>query len=146
MALMLPAGPRRDALHQALGRTLPDEVWDLRLVGFRILVAPEPVVDRHKGLLYKPRSAVEREQLAMGAGWIIGIGPEVGSTPKAPPAGALHFPEGSRLEAIILGAKAIFRAYSGANLRTSEEDTEFGGQFSLLILTDRDILAWRPDL
>lgn len=76
---MLPAGPRRDALHQALGRTLPDEVWDLRLVGFRILVAPEPVVDRHKGLLYKPRSAVEREQLAMGAGWIIGVGPEVGS-------------------------------------------------------------------
>lgn len=138
----LPEGPRRNALHAALGRTLPDEVWELHLTGFRILVAPEPVGERHKGLLWKPRSAVERESLAMGAGWVIAVGPEVGSTPQAPPAGALNCPH----PVDILGAKVVFRAYSGANLKTSEEDTEFGGQFSLLVLTDRDILAWRPDL
>jgi len=142
MGEVLAEGPRRDALHAALGRALPPEVWELELTGFRILVAPEPVSERHKGLLYKPRSAVERESLAMGAGWVIGVGPEVGSTPQAPPAGALRL----ATPGAILGAKVIFKSYTGANLKTSEEDTEFGGQFSLLILTDRDILAWRPDL
>jgi co-chaperonin GroES (HSP10) len=127
---------RRAALHAKLGRELSPEVYDLILTGHRVLVVPEPVSERTKGLLYKPRSAIEREQLEMGAGWVIAVGPLAGQL------GAPH-PVGAHCDhpADLLGRRVLFKAYSGVNLRTSEEDTEFGGQYALLVLTDRDLLT-----
>lgn len=139
--IVLPV-ERREALAKAIGYEIPAEVWELRIVGYRLVVVPEPVSERTEGgVLWKPRSAIEAEQLAMGAGYIVSVGPLVGSDEHLGPAGAL----GLALPEDILGARVIFRQYSGAVLKTSQADTEFGGgQRSLLILTDRDVLAWRP--
>lgn len=139
--VVLPA-TRRAALHALLGRTLTEDAWAENLTGHRVLVAPEPVAERTKGLLYKPRSAVEREQLEMGAGWIIAAGPLAGQAESQQhPVGLI-----SQTADDLLGLHVIYRQYSGINLKTTEEDTEFGGQFALVLLTDRDILSWRPGI
>lgn len=134
----LPPGPRRVALETLLGRTLPSEVWDQQLTGHRLLVVPEPVSDRVAGgLLWKPRSVQKRQELEMGAGYVISVGPFVGQPGAQHPVG-LQCVE----PAHALGIHVIFKQYSGTSLRISEEEAEFEG--SLLVLTDRDILAWTP--
>lgn len=127
---------QRDHLAKRLGRVLSEEVWTHSITGHRVLIVPEPVADRYKGLLYKPRSATEREGLEMGAGWIIAVGPLAGSGDDWYPGGIL-----CKHPSDLLGLHVIFKSHNGINLRTSEEDTEFGGQFSLLVMTTRDILA-----
>jgi hypothetical protein len=125
----------RDRLAKKLGRVLSEEVWQHSITGHRILVCPEPVSDRFKGLIYKPRSATEREGLEMGAGWIIAVGPLAGSGDEWFPGGLI-----AKAPADLLGLHVIFKSHNGVNIKTSEEDTEFGGQFSLLVMTTRDIL------
>jgi hypothetical protein len=126
---------QREALAKKIGRTLPDEVWAHSVSGHRILICPEPVSDRFKGLIYKPRSATEREGLEMGAGWIIAVGPLAGS-------GDDWFPGGlfCKEPQDLLGLHVIFKSHSGVTIRTNEEDDEWGGKAALLVMTTRDIL------
>ena len=135
---VLPPGHRRDALEKLLGRVLPEEVWAQNPTGHRLLVVPEPVSERVAGgLLWKPRSVQKRQELEMGAGWVLAAGPLVGSPGAPHPAGLL-----CAAPAHSLGLHVIFRQYSGTNLRISDEDTEFEG--NLIMLTDRDVLSWSP--
>lgn len=132
----LPPGRRRAALDLILGRKLPDEVWEQQLTGHRLLVVPEPVSERVAGgLLWKPRSVQQREKLEMGAGYVIAVGPCVGQPGAPHPVGVLCVQPTD-----MLGTHVLFKQYSGTNLRISDEDTEFEG--NLIVLTDRDILAW----
>ena len=126
---------QRDALAKRLGRVLAEEVWDHTVTGHRILICPEAVQDKYKGLLYKPRSATEREGLEMGAGWIIAVGPLAGSGDDWYPGGLL-----CEHPSDLLGLHVVFKSHSGTTIKTSEEDTEFGGQFALLVMTTRDVL------
>lgn len=132
---------QRDKLAKKLGRVLSEEVWTYSVTGHRILICPEPVQTTYKGLIHKPRSAQEREALEVGAGWIISVGPMAGS-------GDEWFPGGLRCEQPheLLGLKVLFQSHSGKVIKTSDEDTEFGGQFSLLVMTTRDVLmvGWEP--
>jgi len=128
--------PTRKRLAEKLGRELSPEIWEHQLAGHRVLIVPEPVAERTKGLLYKPRSAVEREQMEMGAGWVIAVGPLVGAPGAPHPVGVCCDDPRD-----LLGRHVLYRSFSGVNLKTSEEDHEFGGQFALIVLTDRDILA-----
>lgn len=129
---------RRKELYKLLGRELSPEVWEYQITGHRVLIVPEAVSERTRGLLYKPRSAVEREQLAQGAGWVIAVGPLVGQPGAGYPGGVLC---GNPQD--LLGCHVVWSRYTGVNLKTSEEDTEFGGNYSLLVMTDRDLLAVR---
>lgn len=134
----LPPGPRRASLAVLLGRDLPEEVWAQQLTGHRLLVVPEPVSERVAGgLLWKPRSVQKRQELEMGAGWVLSVGPCVGQPGAPHPVGVL-----CTAPTDLLGAHVLFKQYSGTNLRISDEDTEFEG--NLLILTDRDVLCWTP--
>lgn len=136
--LVLPFGLRRAALAILLKRDLPAEVWEQQLTGHRVLVVPEPVSEQMAGgLLYKPRSVQKRQELEMGAGWVIAVGPCVGQPGAPHPVGVL-----CTEPAALLGAHVLFKQYSGTNLRISDEDTEFEG--NLIVLTDRDLLAWTP--
>lgn len=138
--LTLPPGPRRVDLAALLGRELPPEVWDQQLTGHRLLVVPEPVSERIAGgLLWKPRSVQKRQELEMGAGWVLSVGPCVGQPGAPHPVGLL-----CTQPADLLGAHVVFKQYSGTNLRISEEDTEFEG--NLICLTDRDVLCWTPGI
>jgi len=125
--------PLRERLARRIGRELPPEVWAYHPQGFRLLVAPEPVSER-VGLLWKPRTTIDRQKLQAGAGWVIAVGPLVGSGGNTL-AGSVLCPHPS----VLLGHHVLFKMYSGTDLRISEEEEEFSG--SLLMLTDRDILA-----
>lgn len=124
----------RPRLHEALGRELPTAIYEGYPPGHRCVVAPEPTSEKF-GLLYKARSTMDREQLEMGAGWIVAVGPRFGAPGAPHPVGMVC---SDPREA--LGRHVYFRSFSGVNLKTTLEDTEFGGQWSLIILTDRDIL------
>jgi len=126
---------QQEWLHKQLGRDLPPEVYRDSMTGHRILVAPKPVSERWGGMLFKPRSAQEREQAEMGVGWVVSVGPLVGAAGAPHPTGVL-----TRHPADLLGRQVIYQQYAGTNIKTNEEDTEFGGKFSLLVLTDRDVL------
>ena len=129
--------PRRKLLHEKLGRELPAEVYAQTITGHRILIVPEPVEEK-SGLLFKPRSSIEREKLAMGAGWIVSVGAFAGQLDS--PYRAVH--PGHVIASHpseLLGKRILFKAYSGVSLRLEENEDEFGG--SLQILTDREILA-----
>ena len=127
---------QREALQKRLGRELSEEVWAHSITGHRILICPEPVQDRYKGLLFKPRSAQEREGLEMGAGWIIAAGPLAGSGDDWFPGGIL-----CQNPSDLLGLHVIFKSHSGVTIKTNEDDEEFQGKHVLLVLTTRDILA-----
>lgn len=122
------------ALHERLGRELDPRIYELTLQGHRLLVAPDPVDRMHKGLLFMPASAIERQQINMAAGTIIAVGPLVGSPGAPHPVGAL-----CRHPRDLLGAHIIYQAHSGFTLRTGPDDDEFGGPTALVIMTDRDI-------
>ncbi len=135
---VLPPGLRRSALALLLGRSLPDDVWDQQLTGHRLLVVPEAVSEKLAGgLLWKPRSVQKRQELEIGAGFVIAVGPCAGQVGAPHPVGVLcaHPTD-------LLGTHVLFKQYSGTNLRISEEDSEFEGL--LLVLTDRDLLSWSP--
>lgn len=135
--LALPLA-RRGRLAELLGRTIPDEVWNQHPTGHRCLVVPEPVSEQTAGgVLFKPRSVMKRQELEMGAGWIISVGPCFGQPGAPHPVGVLCAEPGE-----ALGAHILYRQYSGTNLRISEEDSEFEG--NLIVLTDRDVLTWAP--
>jgi len=129
---MLPPG-LRPRLYERLGRELPPAVWEHIPTGSRVLIAPEPVSEK-QGLLWKPRSVTERQKLEMGAGWIIGVGPTAGA--EAPHPGGIRT---AVCAPVLLGFHVLFKSYSGVSLRIAEDEEEFGG--SLLVMTDRDILA-----
>jgi co-chaperonin GroES (HSP10) len=132
---------RLEALTKRLGFALPDEIWNLSMVGCRLLVAPETVQETTSGGIVKPRSAIERQKLEMGSGYIIAAGPAAGKWPELGPAGALDLKIVGRLE----GLKVIYRAFAGVNIKTTQDDDEFvGGKYELVVLSDRDVLAWRP--
>ena len=126
---------QKEALAKKIGRILPAEIWEHSISGHRILICPEPVADRFKGLIYKPRSAQEREGLEMGAGWIIAVGPMAGQEDGWYPGGLR-----SMTPSILLGRHVIFKSHSGVTIRTNEEDDEWGGKAALLVMTTRDIL------
>jgi hypothetical protein len=128
----------RKRLHEKLGRELPAEIWEYQMTGARILVVPEPVAERTRGMLYKPRSAVERESLEMGSGWVIAVGPWVGDPNSHPPyPGGVDGPGEA-----LLGHKILYRSHQGVSIKTSDEDPDYGGQYALLCMTDRDVLCW----
>lgn len=126
--------PLRAVLHSKLGRELPAEVYAQQLTGRRILVAPQPV-DEKWGLLWKPRSMTEREKLQMGAGWVIAVGPLVGSVGAPHVAGSVLCDEPEDL----LGRRILFKAYTGVALQLSQDEDEWGG--SLVVMTDCDVLG-----
>ena len=126
----------RPSLYEWLGREMNPDVWEYRVTGHRVLIVPTPVSEKWKGILYKPRSAHEREALEAGSGCVIGVGARVGQ-PGAPHPVGVECDNPSDL----LGRFVLFRQLQGVNLRTNEEDSEFGGQHSLLVMTDRDILS-----
>lgn len=131
--------PLRKTLHEKLGRELPAEVYVQQITGRRILVAPQPV-DEKWGLLWKPRSTTEAEKLQMGAGWVIAVGPLVGT------AGAPHV-AGSVLSDApedLLGRRILFKAYTGVALQMSKDEDEWGG--SLVVMTDLDVLCIGEEL
>jgi hypothetical protein len=131
--------PRRKILHEKIGRELPDEVYQQRITGRRILVAPQPT-DEKWGLLWKPRSTTEREKLQMGAGWVIAVGPLVGK------AGAPHVAGSVLCDAPedLLGHKILFKAFTGVALQMSADEDEWGG--SIVCMTDCDVLAIGEEL
>lgn len=131
--------PLRKILHEKIGRELPEEVYAQRITGRRILVAPQPV-DERWGLLWKPRSMTEREKLQMGAGWVIAVGPLVGSAGIPHVAGSVlcDAPED------LLGHRVLFKAYTGTALQLSQDEDEWGG--SLVVMTDCDCLAIGEEL
>lgn len=126
----------RPVLHEKLGRELTPDAYTGVWTGSRVLVAPTPVTHTAAGgLLWKPQSVIERQQMAMGSGWVVAVGPTVGQP------GALH-PGGVLCDhpTDLLGHLVIYAAYSGTAINTCAEDQEFGGANSLLVMTDRDIL------
>ena len=125
--------PLRKMLHEKIGRELPAEIYQQQITGRRILVAPHPV-DEKVGLLWKPRSATEREKLQMGAGWVVSVGPQVG-TPAPNIAGSVLCEHPSDL----LGKRVLYKAYTGVALQLEKEEDEWGG--SLVVMTDCDVLA-----
>jgi len=128
--------PTRKRLHERIGRELPSEVWEHSPVGHRLLIVPEVVSERTQGMLYKPRTAIDREALEMGAGWVVAVGPLVGAPGAPHPVGIVcEHPRD------LLGKHVLFKSHSGVNIKTDQDDTEFGGKHALLVLTDRDILA-----
>jgi len=126
----------RPALYKWMGRTPNPDLWEQHVTGHRVLIVPTPVLETWKGILYKPRSAHEREQLEAGSGCVVAVGSRVGKP------GAPH-PVGVECDdpRDLLGRFVLFRQLQGVNLRTSEDDSEFGGQHALIMLTDRDILS-----
>lgn len=130
---------RRSALHERLGRTLPDEVFTMVVTGHRVLVAPRAVRDRtSSGLLYIPPSTQERQKLEMGAGWIINAGPGAGSDAPHPGGPLCHSVSD------LVGREVLFKRYSGTTIQLGEDERdEWTG--ALVMLTDRDILAFGGD-
>lgn len=124
----------RGLLHDKLGRELPEEVYRQQITGRRILVAPQPV-DEKWGLLYKPRGAIEREKLQMGAGWVIAVGPLVGNPGAPHVAGSVLCSEPEDL----LGHRVLYKAYTGVALQLDPDEDEWQG--SLVVMTDCDVLA-----
>ncbi len=133
----------RPSLYSWLGREMQADVWNYAPTGGRVLIVPAPVSEKWKGILYKPRSATEREEIEAGSGIVIGVGAQVGEP------GAPH-PYGVRCDdpRDLLGRYVLFRQHGGVNLRTNEEDSEFGGHHALIVLTDRDLLClgWKLTL
>lgn len=126
----------RKVLHEKLGRELPESVYSFSITGRRILVAPMPV-DEKWGILWKPRGTQERQKLTMTIGWVIAVGPLVGT------AGAPHV-AGSVLcdkPEDLLGHMVLYKKYTGVPLQldASEEEDEWAG--SLVVMTDCDVLC-----
>lgn len=127
----------RPWLHTVIGRELHPDLYRMHPQGHRLLVVPDPVSERTgSGMLYKPRSAQERQELMMGAGRVVAVGPLVGAAGAPHPVGLL-----CNHPADLLGRHIYYESYAGTTIRTNEEESEFGEKFSLVMLTDRDILA-----
>lgn len=128
---------QRERLVKRTGKDFSEEVWRQQMTGHRMLVCPEPASRTYKGSIFLPSSAVERQKLEMGAGWIIAVGPMAGAQN-----GILPHPGGLMAEKPedLLGLHILYRSHQGINIKTSDDDSEFMGD--LIVLTDRDALAW----
>ena len=136
----LPA-EQRERLYKILGSSINAEVWRYHITGHRLLVCPEPASRTYRGTILLPESAVERGKLEMGAGWVIAAGPMAGTSEGlVPHPGGILCVDPSDL----LGVHILYRSHQGINIRTGDDDTEFMGD--LIILTDRDVLAWGDKL
>ena len=131
---------RRVALHEKLGRELPAEVYDQHLTGHRVLVAPTPIDEKTAGgILFKPRSVVERQTLSASAGWIIAAGPLAG------------FDDGYNAGALcehpsdLLGRYVTFKKYSGTALRVGEKDADSDWEGEVFVLTDKELMTVSPE-
>ncbi len=128
---------QRILVEQKLQRTLPNELFNMDLTGHRCLVGMDRADEMYKGLIQKPKSAIDAEQVAAGAGWVISVGPFFGA------AGAPH-PVGLQCKdpRDMLGRHVYFQMWQGKVFRTDEDDEEFSGKLSLVLLTDRDIQGY----
>lgn len=128
------APQNRAELHQRLKREIPEAVYGLHMQGHRMLVALDPADEMYRGVLLKPKRAVEREQTEMGSGWVVAVGPVVGQPGAPHPVGLMcDAPEDA------LGLHVYFQMWTGKVFRTDEDDEEFSGTMSLVVLTDKDI-------
>ena len=125
------------AIEKALKRTLDPDIFSLCLTGRRVLVGLDKAEDMASGLIHKPRTVVDKEQSEMGSGWIIAVGPQVGEPDSMPPGGLMcSSPEEA------LGLHIYFQMWAGKTFRTDDADGEWAGKDSLVIMTDRDVMAW----
>ena len=131
---------QQERLHKLIGRVLPPVVYAHTMSGRRVLVAPEPVRHKTEGGLWKPTSVREREQMEMGAGWVVAAGPLVGSDHCGHNAGSIlcKSPED------LLMRHVIYQVHAGGNLKLSDDDTEFGGETAIVVMTDMDIWMVGP--
>ena len=131
---------RRKALHEKIGKELSADVYEQHLTGHRVLVAPTPVDERTAGgIIIKPRSAVERQQLRGGSGWIISVGPLAGMDDGYSPGALSDKPED------LLGRYVTFKAHSGTALRVSEQDASSDWEGDVYVLTDKEIMTVSPE-
>lgn len=133
---------RRRWLYERLRRPLPDSVFGLSMQGRRVLIAQDKVSEMARGnLILKPQQAVERQQREAGSGWIVAVGPLVGSPCPGAPAGAVECEH----PADLIGAHVYYRMWSGSTgmiLRVDDEDDEFtSSKLHITIMTDRDLQA-----
>ena len=124
-----------------LGRKLDPRVYTTtNMQGHRLLIARDTAEEMYKGVIAKPRAAIDREQNESGAGLVIAVGPLVGrADPPAPhPTGVLcdHPTD-------LLGKRVCYFMYAGKVFRSEDEDSEFSA--GLVIMTDRDIQAVLED-
>ena len=124
---------RRATVEAAVGRTYDPRVWNLHLTGRNVLVALDSADEKY-GVLYLPRSSVEREQQSMGGGWVVAVGPLAGVHNNSFKQGVI-----TRTPQALLGCHVYFEAMAGRTFRTSKEDTEFSG--SLMVMDSNDLFA-----
>lgn len=117
-----------------LGRELDPRVYQLDLLGHRLLIARDTAEELHKGLIAIPPAVAEREQWETGAGWVVAVGPFVGQGGSPHPVGLVcGHPKD------VLGKHVFFFAHAGKVFKTDRSEGEFTA--GLVILTDRDIQA-----
>jgi co-chaperonin GroES (HSP10) len=126
----------RDQFHLKIGRILDPRVYQLDLLGHRILVAQDLAEEMYKGVIAKPKRSVDQEQREMGSGRVVAVGPLVGDGNSPHPTGLVcaHPTD-------LLGKQVFYQMYAGKVFRTDDDDEEFGGVQALIILTDRDVQA-----
>jgi co-chaperonin GroES (HSP10) len=123
---------RPEVLEPLVGRRLPPFLYQMSMLGHRLLVARDTRQERSKGGIYIPRTTQEADQMSTGAGWVVAVGPLVGSGNAPHPVGLLCENPWD-----ILAKHIFFFAYSGQVFKTSSEDREFISQY--MVTTDRDI-------
>lgn len=117
-----------------LGRELDPRLFQLNVLGHRMVVLRDSVAELRESGIYIPNSAAERLQAGMGRGTVLAVGPLCGSTGAPHPTGLLcDLPE----DALLLSV--IFFQWAGKVLKEGDMDSEFGGD--VVVLTDRDIQA-----
>ncbi len=131
------SGADRFKIEIELKRDLPKELFEMSVCGHRALVGMDRADEMYKGLIQKPKSAIDAEQVAAGSGWVIAVGPLFGA------AGAPH-PSGVQCDdpRDMLGRHVYFQMWQGKVFRTDDDDEEFSGKLSLVLLTDRDIQGY----
>jgi hypothetical protein len=102
-----------------------------------MLVAKDKAEDMFRGVIAKPKRAVQDEQNQMGSGWVVSVGPLVGAGNAPHPVGII-----CTRATDMLGRHVYFGMWAGNVFRTDEGDEEFKSKDSLVIMTDRDIQGW----
>lgn len=131
---------RREKLHKKLGKVLSDEVYAQILTGHRVMIAPTPVDEvTAGGIIIKPRSAIERQQIQNGSGWIISVGPLAGQDDGYNPGALSDKPED------LLGRYVTCKRYSGSAIQVSEKDASSDWEGEVYVLLDKEIWTLSPE-
>jgi len=127
---------RRGTLHAKLGREFPAEVYEAHVTGHRVLVAPVPVsTTSESGLIVYPRSAIERAELKVSAGWIIAAGPLAGKDSGYQQGALCDEPQD------LLGHYVTFETYSGKAIRVSQREVSSDWDGDVYVLLDTQLMT-----